>query len=69
MIIAKQHSYLLLAAILLAFISGCSNDEPTISKPSQTTNIEVNDENCKLENIKKISDKLAREEFAGLCFR
>lgn len=29
----------------------------------------VNDENCKIENIKKIEDKAAREAFASLCIR
>lgn len=29
----------------------------------------VNDEHCKLENIKKIEDTDARQKFADLCFR
>jgi entry exclusion lipoprotein TrbK len=63
------HHYLrkrLMIILLLAIASGCSNNE---EPPKQEVKLEVNDENCKLENIKKIEDKHAREEFAGLCFR
>jgi entry exclusion lipoprotein TrbK len=56
---------LLIATILVVITSGCSNDEES---PKQEVKLEVNDENCKLENIKKIGNKSAREEFAGLCF-
>lgn len=56
---------LLIATILVAITSGCSNDEES---PKQEVKLEVNDENCRLENIKKIENKSAREEFAGLCF-
>ena len=68
MIIAKQFSYFIRATVLAALINGCSNEE-TASIPAQTTALEVNDENCQLENVKKIENKQAREEFAGLCFR
>jgi entry exclusion lipoprotein TrbK len=57
---------LLMATLLVAINSGCSNTEEL---PKQEVKLEVNDENCKLENIKKIDDKRAKEEFAGLCFR
>lgn len=57
---------LLMAAFLVAITGGCSNNE---EPPKQEVKLEVNDENCKLENIQKIEDKRAREEFAGLCFR
>ena len=57
---------LLMASLLIAITSGCSNNE---EPPKQNVKIDVNDENCKLENIKKIEDKRAREDFAGLCFR
>lgn len=30
---------------------------------------EVNNENCTIENIKKIKDKESRQEFSSLCFR
>ena len=56
---------LLISIIFVAITSGCSNDEES---PKQEVKLEVNDENCKLENIKKIENKSAREEFAGLCF-
>ena len=56
---------LLMATFLVALTGGCSNNE---EPPKQEVKLEVNDENCKLENIKKIEDKRAREEFAGLCF-
>ena len=57
---------LLTATILIVIAGGCSNNE---EPPKQAVKLEVNDENCKFENIKKIEDKPAREEFAGLCFR
>ncbi|WP_254786766.1 entry exclusion lipoprotein TrbK [Methylomonas sp. LWB] len=37
--------------------------------PTSTALPVVNDRNCKVENIKKIEDKAAREAFAGLCLR
>ena len=68
MLIAKRIPYMAIATVLVALIYGCSNDEAT-STPAQTKTLEVNDENCLQENIKKIENKQAREEFAGLCIR
>lgn len=68
MLIAKHIPYIAIAIVLVAFINGCSNEEAA-STPALTTTLEVNDENCQLENVKKIENKQAREEFAGLCIR
>ncbi len=38
-------------------VAGCNSAMP-----------EVNDENCKVENIRKIEDKEMRQEFADRCF-
>jgi entry exclusion lipoprotein TrbK len=51
-----------LACLMLALL-GCSSDAGSVSIP------EANAENCKQENIRKISDKAAREAFASRCFR
>lgn len=48
---------------IAAFVSGCDK------KPAAGTLPDVNDENCKLENIKRIKDKGMQQEFAGKCAR
>lgn len=53
----------LLFVLLAALISSCSPDIPTQEMPT------VNDENCKPENIKKISDKGTQQKFASKCLR
>lgn len=54
---------LALAAALAALSAGCDN------KPALQAMPEVNDENCKLENIQKIEEKGMQQEFAGKCAR
>lgn len=50
--------------VLLAVLVGaCSPDLPTQEMPV------VSDENCKPENIKKISDKGTQQKFASECLR
>ncbi len=46
-----------LATVLATLVAGCSR------KP-----LEVNEENCKIENVQKIEDKEMRQEFGGRCF-
>lgn len=53
----------MLAALVMALVAGCDNKPITKAMP------EVNDENCLIENIKKIEDKATREQFAGQCSR
>ncbi len=66
MIITKQLKYFILATVLVALINGCTIEEP----PANTVEMpEVNDENCKQENILKIENKEIREKFVGLCLR
>lgn len=54
---------LALAAALAVLAAGCDN------KPALQVMPEVNDENCKLENIQKIEEKGMQQEFAGKCAR
>jgi|APTNR8051073442_1049403.scaffolds.fasta_scaffold00193_14 entry exclusion lipoprotein TrbK len=54
---------LALAAALAVLAAGCDN------KPALQAMPEVNDENCKLENIQKIEEKGMQQEFAGKCAR
>ena len=54
---------LALAAALAALAARCDN------KPALQAMPEVNDENCKLENIQKIEEKGMQQEFAGKCAR
>ena len=42
------------------------SDETT---PNVVTLPEVNSENCKVENVKKLKDSMAQQEFARLCIR
>lgn len=51
-------------AIVCAFsMSGCSKADRQPKLPA------LNDENCKHENLVKIPDKAARQEFASMCLR
>lgn len=59
----RKVSTLALAAALAASTAGCDN------KPALQTMPEVNDENCKLENIQKIEDKGMQQDFADKCAR
>jgi len=52
---------LFLLVVLSALASACSKDSPTQDMP------EINDENCKPEIIKKITDKGTQQEFASKC--
>ena len=54
---------LALSAALSALAAVCGN------KPALQAMPEVNDENCKLENIQKIEEKGMQQEFAGKCAR
>ena len=54
---------LALAAALAVLAAGCDN------KPALQAMPEVNDENCKLENVQKIEDKGMQQDFAGKCAR
>lgn len=59
----NKTSVVALAALVVAVVAGCDNKPATQAMP------EVNDENCLIENIKKIADKTTRERFAGQCSR
>lgn len=48
---------------LTAVASGCDNQPALQAMP------EVNNENCKLENIQRIDNKDTQKEFAGKCSR
>jgi entry exclusion lipoprotein TrbK len=58
----KEISYLICGSALAIglILVGCD---------SPSTLPEVNDVNCRLENVKKISDEEARKRFASMCFR
>lgn len=58
---------LTMAALVIAILSGCSPDAPEEQKKVEMP--VVNDENCKLESIKKIPDEKARQTFADACAR
>ncbi len=51
------------AALVAALVTGCDNQSATSAMP------EVNDENCKPENIAKIGDKGTQQAFSSLCLR
>jgi entry exclusion lipoprotein TrbK len=65
--IANRFLFLSLITFLAMLISACSSEAP--STQAETITLEVSDENCQLENIKKIEDKQTREEFGSKCFR
>jgi entry exclusion lipoprotein TrbK len=48
---------------MLMVLMGCSKEPDDAHVPEATA------ENCKDENVKKISDKAAREALASRCFR
>jgi entry exclusion lipoprotein TrbK len=60
----KGKSYLTLAALLATLLAGC-NKVP--AEPEQMP--ELNAENCKPDNIAKIKNEAAREQFATTCLR
>lgn len=60
---ARRWVSLVVAALLLGLIGGCSPDPSTTEMPV------VNDQNCDVQNIKKIEDKAMRQRFAGQCAR
>ena len=51
------------AALVAALVAGCDNKPATAPMP------EVNDENCKPENIAKIEDQGVQQAFSSLCLR
>lgn len=53
---------LISATIATIVMAGCESEE-------ETEIPEVNDENCLLENIKKLPNKSTRQELAGECSR
>jgi entry exclusion lipoprotein TrbK len=58
---------LIVAAALAAFVAGC--DVESVPQEALQEMPEVNDENCKFENIKKIEGKGIQQEFSGKCLR
>jgi len=63
----KARSYYAILVLALVSAAGCSKqDEPIkINRISPV----VNDENCKPENIAKISDALDKQAFSSACLR
>lgn len=63
----KARSYSAILILVLVTAAGCSKqDEPIkINRISPV----VNDENCKPENIAKISDAQEKQAFASACLR
>lgn len=59
----KQTMLFGIAAVMAVLLAGCKDELAQAAMPK------VNDENCKLENIKKIEDRAIREKFSGLCLR
>lgn len=58
----KRITILSAAALVAALLAGCDN------KPAPQAAPEVNDENCKPENIRKIADPELQRTFADTCF-
>ena len=54
---------ILTVALSINLMAGCD------SKPAMQSLPEVNNENCKTENIAKIQDKGMQQEFSGKCLR
>lgn len=50
-----------IGVLAIVLVAGCSPNKKELPA--------VNDENCKEENLKKMEDKEARQELAGLCIR
>lgn len=64
-----MHRYwtLTAAALVAALLVGCG---PNVPEERQKEEMPVvNDENCKLENIKKIQDEKVRQALADACAR
>lgn len=55
------------AAVVAALLTGCAPD--ALEEPEKEEMPVMNDENCKLENIKKIQDEKVRQAFADACAR
>lgn len=67
----KKLLLLLICSNLAILINACSQQEEPVLIDSVKIPISmpvVNDENCKLENIKLIGDENIKKEFSGLCF-
>lgn len=76
----NSNTLFLMIFLLLISLSGCSEQssekvkngsvETQSDKSAEKQALpEVNHENCKLENIQKITDRHIQEEFSGLCLR
>ena len=63
--ILKTALRLSVIAALAAALGGCFEEAP--AKPAALP--EVNDENCKAENIATITDEGARQKFSSACLR
>lgn len=63
----KSRSCYAILALALIVSAGCSKQDEPIKINRITP--EVNDENCKPENIAKISDPQDRQAFASACLR
>lgn len=59
----KANKTLILTATLSVLMAGCDNTSEKQVMP------EVNEENCKPENIDKIKNKKMQQEFGARCFR
>ena len=59
----KKNPRELATALVAALVAGCDNKPATAPMP------EVNDENCKPENIAKIEDKGVQQAFSSRCLR
>ncbi|HSD83143.1 MAG TPA: entry exclusion lipoprotein TrbK [Anaerolineae bacterium] len=59
---ANKSLTLIVITIMAILTVGCD------SKPEQVT-AEVNDENCKPENIARLKGKAAQQAFSSLCLR
>lgn len=51
------------ASLITVLITGCDN------KPAKETIPEVNDANCKHENIARIEDQSLQQKLSSLCLR
>ena len=54
---------LVVAALVAVMVAGCDN------KPATSVMPEVNDENCKHENIASIKDRGTQQAFSSMCLR
>lgn len=58
---------LLVLLIFILSIVGCSNEEPPADSHPGETKLEVNDENCKPENLRQIENRIEQQEFSSKC--